>query len=98
MPSQDYSAPLPFQVNYCFQLDDRFCVHLAAHRKDHFPISRPLNSQHSTLSVLSASNSILAMSTFVAIGNASPAPIRKLLKQWYLTGMQIGQPGRSCAI
>ena len=43
------AAALPFRGDQCFQLGDMLCVEPAAYRKNHFPVFRPVNSEHSVL-------------------------------------------------
>jgi len=43
-------APIfSFRGDECFQLGDMLCVEPAAYRKNHFPVFRPVNSEHSAL-------------------------------------------------
>jgi hypothetical protein len=43
------AAALRFCGDDCFQLGDMLCVEPAAYRKNHFPVFRPVNSEHSVL-------------------------------------------------
>ena len=43
------AAALFFRADECFQLGDMLCVDPAAYRKNHFPVRRPVNSEHSAL-------------------------------------------------
>ena len=43
------AAALFFRADECFQLGDVLCVDPAAYRKNHFPVFRPVNSEHAAL-------------------------------------------------
>ena len=43
------AAALRFRGDECFQLGDMLCVEPAAYRKNHFPVFRPVNSEHYVL-------------------------------------------------
>ena len=43
------AAAIRFRGDECFQFGDMLCVEAAAYRKNHFPVLRPVNSEHSAL-------------------------------------------------
>ena len=43
------ASALRFRGDECFQLGDMLCVEAAAYRKNHFPVFRPVNSEHPAL-------------------------------------------------
>jgi hypothetical protein len=75
---ENHAAALFFRADECFQLGDMLCVDPAAYRKNHFPVFRPVNSEHAALPRKT-----------LAYKDAGPGPKRKWLKLKVLVKLTI---------